>query len=356
MSTISTGASNTNEPPSFFSSLPNDLVLNVLACVPRRYYPILTCVSKKFRSLVRSSELHETRSRLGKNSFYVCFREYDEDDGPSSTYHWFSLIENRLVSVPFPSQPDPYSAALMVGPEIYFVGGHISHVSISSSMWILDSRSGKLREGPNTLVARRFTGAGLVDDKIYLFGGHDKEDEEIQAEVFDTKTQTWDVAPNPKMKREWLRMSGISPSLDRKIYARNVTGQVIVYDPRDGTCEKIDVPNNDDGHCSKDVVVIENVLYIFKSSFGLMWYDSKEKVWRVVNGLKLGKRSASKVAMAEYNGKLAFLWHDRMKKEIWCVMITLERSGVEITGKVEWFGRVLSVPDDYRIMHCLNEG
>lgn len=140
-------------------------------------------------------------------------------------------------------------------------------------------------------------------------------------------------------------MSVVSPSLDRKNYARNVEGQVIVYDPRDGECEKIDVEN--DRSCSKDVCVIDNLLYIYYSYVGLMWYDSKEKERRVANGLKLSGYSASKVVMVEYNGKLVFLrqrsWYKK-KKEIWCAMIALDRSGVEITGKVEWFDGVLSVP------------
>lgn len=59
--------------------------------------------------------------------------------------------------------------------------------------------------------------------------------------------------------------------------------------------------------------------------------------------------------MAEYNGKLAFLWHAVNKMEIWCTVIVLYGSGVEIRGQVEWSNCVLSdVPRHYNeIVHYL---
>lgn len=44
--------------------------------------------------------------------------------------------------------------------------------------------------------------------------------------------------------------------------------------------------------------------------------------------------------MAEYNGKLVLLREHSTfgieKKDIWCTMIALDRSGLGIMGKVEW--------------------
>ncbi|CAH2061554.1 unnamed protein product [Thlaspi arvense] len=173
---------------------------------------------------------------------------------PSSSS--FSSLPNDILK--------PYSVAIMVGPEIYFLGGYYNHPS--RDMWILDSRSGK-----------RSQAVGLVDEKIYAFGRYEEEDEEIKADVFDTKTQTWEVAEvAPVFNVEWscLWMSVVSPSLDKKVYVRK-SAQVIVYDPRDGNCEKIDIPN--DHLFGYDVCVIDNMLYIYCSYVGLMWYDSKEK-------------------------------------------------------------------------------
>ncbi|VVB06408.1 unnamed protein product [Arabis nemorensis] len=180
-----------------FSSLPNDIVLNILARLPRRYHPILSCVSQELRSLESSSELRKTRSLLGKDCFYVRFIELHY--GQFSPYHWFTLTEDRrLVSIPFPSLPEPCFTAATVGHDIYFV-------SRSMSMWILDSRSGTLREGPSLLVACDIAAVGLVNDNICIFGASvDKIYQDIQAQVFDLKTQTWQIAPNPNsMKAQW---------------------------------------------------------------------------------------------------------------------------------------------------------
>ncbi|CAH2063358.1 unnamed protein product [Thlaspi arvense] len=332
-------------PSSLFSSLADDIVLNVLARVPRRYHPNISCVSKKLRSLVRSSELHKTRSLLGMDRFYVCFDEYGY---PHRINHWFALAENRrLVPIPFPSPPEPYSVALTVGPEIYFVGGYCTRPS--SSMWILDSRSGKLRRGPSSLVATRSAAAGLVNDKIYMFGGRcEDEYEEIQAQAFDLKSQTWQLAPNPTRQVQDISMSA---SLRRNIYARNAEEAVVVYDTRDG---EIEIPAPAQQLRSRDFCVVDNVLYIYQTHAGLLWYESKEKEWRVVEGLNLKARIAWSTALAEYNGKLAFLWHERDKSEVWCSVIVLYGSKVAVRGRVEWSGCLLSdLPYKYKFKHCL---
>ncbi|EOA26143.1 hypothetical protein CARUB_v10019577mg [Capsella rubella] len=334
-------------PSTLFSSLPDDIVISVLARVPRRYHPILSCVSNKLRSLVSCSELHKTRSLLGKNCFYVCFENLFD---PSKIYHrWFTLTEDRrLVSIPFPSPPEPHSGALMVGHDIYFVGGYFNHPT--RSMWILDSRSGKFRQGPRSLVATRNAAVGVVDDKIYVSGGV-SEAEEIQAQLFDLKTQTWHVAANPTYRLQNCGMSVVSLSLDKKIYVRKFA-YVMAYDTRDGKVDHIKLPYEE--LSSRDVCLIDNVLYVHYEDDGLMWCNPKTKEWRVVCGLELNKAFFC-LAMAEYNGKLAFLWQKVKKqdKEIWCTMIALCSSGLEIQGRVEWSNYVGSVPPHNDFLHCL---
>ncbi|KAL9285439.1 putative F-box/kelch-repeat protein [Arabidopsis thaliana] len=324
-------------PSSLFSLLPNEIVLNILARVPRWYHPILSCVSKNLRSLVSSSELKITRSLLEKDRFYVCFQEHS--NSPSlTTYHWFSFTENRrcLVSILFTSLVEPYFATLTLGPEIYFVGK-------SRRMWILDSRSGKLRQGPRPLVACDQAAVGLVNDKIYVFGGIDDMNkryyEGIHAQVFDLKTQTWHVGPNLSVKLACLNRSVVTPSLGRKIYVRGTDRDVTIYDIKDGKCDKI-IPADD--FSSGDMCVVDNVIYMYYHNVGLMWYESKEKQWSVVHGLEFNGFFNS-IAIAEYNGKLAFL----------CAMIDLYGSSkVAIRGRVEWSHRLLSdIPSNYNLKH-----
>ncbi|CAL9232523.1 unnamed protein product [Arabidopsis halleri] len=75
--------------------LPDDLLLNCLARVSRLYYPILSLVSKRFRSLVASPELYETRTLLGHTD--NCLHLRSESDT-----RWFTLCR-RPIRVPNPN-------------------------------------------------------------------------------------------------------------------------------------------------------------------------------------------------------------------------------------------------------------
>ncbi|CAH8336496.1 unnamed protein product [Eruca vesicaria subsp. sativa] len=350
-------------PPSQFSSLPKDLEWLILARVPKRLYPILACVSKNLLSLVRSPEIHKTRSSLGKDSVYICFM-HKNDDGVGHTSHWFTLRrtknnpsteENQLVSVDdltFPDHAEPMPSIIACGPEIFFISG--SYVP-SSTVWIFDSRTDEFRRGPSMNVEHSFKCVGLVGSKIYVVGGY-RNDKIHQAESFDLKTQTWELTPSPDEER--LAFSTANVSLDRKVcgfmYLAAIT---ICYDPRDGSCEVFDLPK--DRWWETGVCVMDNVLYVYYARLGLMWYDTELGLWRVVNGLDDMKKVRS-VAMGEYYGKMAFLWEDSAcvgcaMKEVWCRMIGLVRSEEGgIVGNAEPAQLMGSVPSGYRLQHCLS--
>lgn len=196
---------------------------------------------------------------------------------------------------------------------------------------------------------------GLVGSKIYVVGGY-VNGESHQAESFDLKTQTWETAPRPNPERLFHATADVS--LDRKVCALLSLGAIVVcYDPsRDGTCTSFVLPK--DKWWETGVCVIDNVLYVYYARFGLMWYDTELKVWRVVNGLDDMKKVRS-VAMAEYYGKLAFLWREYgvvggVRKEIWCRMIALDRSEEGINGIAESGQLMGSVPRGYKLQHCLS--
>uniref|UniRef100_A0A1J3GYH9 Putative F-box/kelch-repeat protein n=2 Tax=Noccaea caerulescens TaxID=107243 RepID=A0A1J3GYH9_NOCCA len=62
--------------PNMIPSLSDDLLLTCFALISRLYYPTLSLVCKRFRSLIASPELYETRSLLGRTEscLYVCLR------------------------------------------------------------------------------------------------------------------------------------------------------------------------------------------------------------------------------------------------------------------------------------------
>ncbi|CAF2280730.1 unnamed protein product, partial [Brassica napus] len=341
--------------PSQFSSLPKDIVWQVLARVPKRSYPLLACASKNFRLLVRSPEIHKIRSLLRKDSLYICFM--DKTNRPQ-TPHWFTLrraennpLENEYVSVDlaFPDHDESNASIIAYGPEIFFICG--AHVH-SSNLWVFDSRSGQFRRGPSMNVTRMYKSVGLVGSKIYVVGGNMAGD--IEAESFDLKTEAWEPAPSLEEEMTWL--SAATVSLDRKVCALMLVGACAVcYDTRDGSCTEFKMKIEEwwkTGAC-----VIDNVLYVYYGRPGLMWYDTKMRVWRVVTGLGDLKKVRS-VGMVEYYGKLAVLWKEHSggaTKEIWCRMISLERSEDGISGTAEESSQLLgSVPRCFRLHRVLS--
>ncbi|KAG2259278.1 hypothetical protein Bca52824_078572 [Brassica carinata] len=321
--------------PSSFSSLPIDIVLEILARAPKLSYATLSCVSKNFRRLLRSPEIHKIRSPPQRLTLY--------------------LPQNHFVSidVAFPCQTEQEPSVVAIGPEIFFICGSFYP---SSTMWVLDSRTGTFRQGPSSRAARLYRSVGAVGSKLYVIGSY--RDDEVHVESFDVKTQTWELAPVPE-EQGWWWSSTVTVSLNRKVCALSFSNNAKCYDTRDGSCESLGLPTKGKWLCRAGACVMNNVLYVYYARFGLMWYDSEMRLWRVVNGLSHLNKVRS-VAMAEYYGKLAFLWEDdevRISgemKEVWCRMIALERSEGEVHGIAEAAQLLGSVPHAYRLQHCLS--
>ncbi|EOA14219.1 hypothetical protein CARUB_v10027374mg [Capsella rubella] len=77
---------------SLTPSLPDDLIVSILARVSRSYHTKLSLVSKSFRSILASPELYQTRTLLGRTEtfLYVCLRFPDE-----ANPRWFTLYRKK---------------------------------------------------------------------------------------------------------------------------------------------------------------------------------------------------------------------------------------------------------------------
>lgn len=112
-----------SQPPSLMmtTSLPHDIILNILARVSRSHYPKLSLVSKYFRSIVRSREIYATRSSLGCTEHCLYVVLYDLKTKEDRCYLLLRATTNgsqphaRLVLVPsLPAMPNrPYSSSLL---------------------------------------------------------------------------------------------------------------------------------------------------------------------------------------------------------------------------------------------------
>ncbi|KAG2299439.1 hypothetical protein Bca4012_011015 [Brassica carinata] len=81
-------------------------------------------------------------------------------------------------------------------------------------------------------ASRAYGAAGVVDGKIYVFGGCDVHDN--YGEVFNPETQTWNpLPPMPKRKggKKHIHSSMVT---DHKVYAFDEKERTFYYSPREG--------------------------------------------------------------------------------------------------------------------------
>ncbi|CAL9235435.1 unnamed protein product [Arabidopsis halleri] len=337
------------EPPSLMTSLPEEILLDCVARVPRSYYPILSIVSKQFRSLVTSPELYMTRSRLGydEHCLYVAISE-----NQTSNIHWYTLgrkPNNKLWLVPIPSLPPMplHGSYVVAGSSIYVMGGFHHWGLITPSVSRIDCVSHSVEPLTRMPTAVAGSVSELVDGKIYVIGGSNTRSPELKSSskrimVFDTVAKTWEVRKRLdwEVGQRWLS----SVEMAGKIYMRSYRTSY-VYEAKEGICETDQILHSKEWSNS---CVIDDVLYYYDDRKNcLRAYDQKERVWGVVKGVGLGLcQDGSWSCTTSYGNKLAVFLHKvealSETTEIWCAEIALERrEGGEMLGKVESFDLVL---------------
>ncbi|AAG51323.1 unknown protein; 37835-38998 [Arabidopsis thaliana] len=361
-----------------FQSLPDDLILSIVARVPRLYHRTVSLVCKSFRSLLVSPELYKARSVSGhtESCLYLsiaCYPDYrmftlcrkpdqtlttseEEEKKKSNGYY--------LAPVPDPdSHPVYFSSLVTVGSDIYNIAG--SHAS--SNVSILDCRSNTWREAPRLGVELTSVSASVLDRKIFVVGMY-ADDEESESkndffEVLDTETHTWDPQPFNCSETKDKFLNCRTAFIDGKFLVKPwIHRGVVAYNSKESRWEpvqtKMAMSMFNDSYCQ-----IHNVIYLAFDG-RIRWYDDALNCWGDVQGLlELGNipHGPSCVRLADYRGNIAVFWFrylpdndDYKWKMIWCAEIALERrTSWEIWGKVLWFDPVLTVPADYEFVKAL---
>ncbi|KAF8068499.1 hypothetical protein N665_1148s0016 [Sinapis alba] len=335
------------------TSLTDDIVVDILARVPRRDYPALSLVSKQFRSLVTSHEIYVRRSVLSctENCLYLllscCGNPNDRlyilrrnANGNRCLVHISSLL-----GVP------SGESFVAVGSMIYGFGGtDDDRTPLSSSAFSIDCRSHTVKPLPKMPVPMADTAAGFLDGKVYVFG-HCSMKSEVMV-VFNTESQMWEpglIKPDTSPAETWHY--GYMAVMAGKIYTRHVLNN-FVYVPKENKWETDEVLNSkewDEGVC-----VLDDVLYYHDSCENcLNRYDPKERRWGVVNGLEelLAEiRTLYWTDTVRFGRNLALYFLKREEEpssetiqKIWCAEISLgRRQGGDSWGKVEWCDHVLT--------------
>ncbi|CAA7044324.1 unnamed protein product [Microthlaspi erraticum] len=298
------------ETPSLTRSLPGDMIVDIVARVPRRYYPTISLVSKSFRALVASPELYKRRSLLGctEHCLYAVF--YNVNTHLSHLYILNS--NNRLVLIRPPALI--HGKYVAVKSKIYVFGGSFSDITMC-----IDCRSHSVQiisKMPRILFNPAVT---VIDRNIYVMGDcHGDYIDKVGARerpkrvaVLDTETQTWQhETTKPDMKIGALRPDAVVVMED-KVYMRGFVNS-FVYKPKESKWEPDEMLNSMrwDNACAVEDVLYYHDYYANK----LRAYDPKQRRWSVVNGLDdlLSNMSITSCAKtASYGG----LWQSSFIKK-----------------------------------------
>ncbi|KAH0925408.1 hypothetical protein HID58_017664 [Brassica napus] len=339
-----------SEQPSLIPSLPEEIIVDILARVGRCRYPKLSLVSKHFRSLVTSHELYERRSLLGctEHSLYVVLCNKENDNHYCYVLYRKANGNHSLVLIPSLPKMPRKGGFVAVGSRIYVFGGLNSyrHKKIQTNAISIDCISQTVHLLPSMNVTMSVSVADIIDGKIYVTGYR------CNMAVFNTETQMWEPKTIPET------MNGYMWACDcvvmaGKMYMRDpVNSFVFVYESKEIKWEMDKMLNKFEW---KDACVVDDVLYYYDSGWKVLRaYDPKESSWVVVNGLAellADARFSAWSYTGSYGGKLAMFYSKitGKTKVIRCAEISLERrrQGKKIWGKVEWCDDVLVGGDFY---------
>ncbi|CAA7018307.1 unnamed protein product [Microthlaspi erraticum] len=371
--------------------LPDDLLLDCLARVSRLYYPTLSLVSKRFRSIIASIELYQTRTLLGRTEtcLYLCInflgckqrwftlcRRPTQTRNPNPKPRWFTACfrpyriqmsrtrkeekkpsENLMVPVFTRIYSTSYRCVrALIGSNIYRIGKQRAGNGFGSRVFFLDCRSHTWHEAPSMPIAQNWPLVSVLDGKIYVVEDHKGLDSSNLIESFDPKTQKWAHVPGPSAEIA----AGLvlrSLAMDGKLYLFGID-KTVAYKPKENKWDVVELDMRLGSVDNESFCVIDNVMYSRHMSEMFQWYDSKGRLWRDLKGLEeLPISPNTRVRLVNYGGKIAALWGKQVRSAvdsdnmmIWCAVIAVEiRNEQEVYGKIEWCDVVLTVPKSCRL-------
>uniref|UniRef100_A0A1J3K9L8 F-box/kelch-repeat protein n=1 Tax=Noccaea caerulescens TaxID=107243 RepID=A0A1J3K9L8_NOCCA len=333
-----------SESPFPIRSLPEDIIVDIIARVRRCDHPTLSLVSKHLRSIVSSPELYARRSLLGRTEhrLYVLLHLSDYN---TSKKCWYVLRNRRFVPV---STPLPTSGSFIAAGSKIYVFGMDCYSTTAVSIQCPSHTVKTLPSMPYMLTRA----ASIIDGKIHVSGNCDYDGFEVSMLVFNTETQMWEpeiIEPDIKV----FPLIRSSVVMADKIYIATYQNSIF-YHPKERTWGKDEMLDSKMWNFA-NACVVDDVLYYYDASENcLRTYDPNKRCWGVVNGLDdllvTTRGSLRGSETVSYSGKLAlfFLKEAVRGNGIWCAEISLEtRQGGEIWGKVEWCHQVLIVEDEF---------
>uniref|UniRef100_A0A1D1YG08 F-box/kelch-repeat protein At5g60570 n=1 Tax=Anthurium amnicola TaxID=1678845 RepID=A0A1D1YG08_9ARAE len=180
-----------------FPGLHDDLALDCLAWVCRSDYPSLSCLSKKFKSLIDSGYLYKLRRNLGVIEHWVYLA--------CSLMPWqaFDPIRSRWMSLPRMPCDDCFACAdkesLAVGTQLLVFGRELTGFAI----WMYDLVTRDWSQCPLMNLPRCLFGSGSCGEIAIVAGGSDKYGHVLKcAQLYNSELGTWVALPDMNLPRK----------------------------------------------------------------------------------------------------------------------------------------------------------
>ncbi|KAG8391824.1 hypothetical protein BUALT_Bualt01G0227200 [Buddleja alternifolia] len=282
-----------SEKPALLPGLPDDIALSCLARVPRKYHPVLNCVSKRWRELIFSEESHSYRKKhnLDETWIYALCRDKSEQlciyvlDPDQLKRGW-----KRINGPPNRCLKRKGIGFEVLGNKIYLFGGCGWIEDATDEVYCHDASVNTWNRAGSLSTARCYFAYETFDGKIYAIGGlGSKSSYPHSWDVYDPETNSWKSHVDPKI------IPDIEDSmvLDGKIYIRCGTSTVsshvyaVVYEPSSATWQHADADMARGWR--GPAIVIDEVLYVLDQSSGvrLMMWQKDVREWVAVRRLSM---------------------------------------------------------------------
>lgn len=283
------------------SGLPDDIAFFCLARVPRRYHPLLRCVSSRWRALVSSKDWHTYRQKhnLEEACVYALCRD---NDGRGCCYILDTLKRcwKPIQGIPPQCLKRKNMACAALGKKLYLLGG-FDVVACTNEVYCYDASTNKWEEAAPLSIARCSCVSEALNGRLYAIGGMGSDYSSLFSfESYDPDFNSWTLHSGPT-----IDVVQESAALDGKIFVRcswnyfmsyelpNILSneealEIVAYDPLIDTWQDINDKHMATGWRGP-AVVVDGTLYVLDQNLGtklMMWReDSKE--WVVVGKLSM---------------------------------------------------------------------
>ncbi|KAL7121352.1 hypothetical protein ACP275_02G177300 [Erythranthe tilingii] len=280
-----------SEKPSLIPGIPDDIALCCLARVPRKYHPILNCVSKRWRDLIGSQEWlsYRVEHKLDETWIYALCRDKSEQ------LCMYALDPDQLKSGWKQIRGLPYNCLKrkgvgfeVLGKNIYLFGGCGWIEDATDEVYRYDASVNTWTRDGSLSTPRCFFAFEALDGKIYAIGGLGRNSSNPHLwDIYESRTNCWSSHADPNI------LPDIEDSMvfDGKIYIRCGNSSVsphvyaVVYEPSSGMWQHADA----DMACGwrGPSVVIDGVLYVLDQTSGvrLMMWKKDVREWVAVRRL-----------------------------------------------------------------------